>query len=139
MGEGEERPPPTGHPLHGSLQGTYLAEDHHGQNDGELSGEMPWIFRIDVIYGFVLICNGSLSPSPPLSLSLSLFLSFLLSLPLSLSPLPPPQIMDPTQPKRSLLSSVYSSVASIVGQDGGPPSIFNAVVSEPCFIESSKS
>ena len=61
-------------------------------------------------------------------------LSLSLSLSSTLSPsLPPPQIMDPTQPKRSLLSSVYSSVASIVGQDGGPPSIFNAVVSLPLF------
>ena len=43
LGEREECSPPTGHPLHGCLQGTKLAEDNNGQNDGELQGEMPSI------------------------------------------------------------------------------------------------
>ena len=40
MGEREECSPPAGHTLHGRLQGTQLAEDYHGQNDGELQGEL---------------------------------------------------------------------------------------------------
>ncbi len=35
----------------------------------------------------------------------------------------------PLQPKKGLVSSVYSSVASMVWQDGGTPSLFNVIVS----------
>ena len=50
----------------------------------------------------------------------------------SLTSPPSPQLsqsLQPLHPRRSIFSSVYSSVASIVGQEGGPPSLYNTIVS----------
>ena len=84
-----------------------------------------------LLYLYVSLCLSiyiSFSLSIYISFSLSLSLSLTLSLSLSLSL--PLQLLQPLQQKsRKLLSAVTSSVLSMVGQDGGPPSIYNVIVS----------